>query len=78
MRLRLVYLAIVLQVSCALFVGLVIATAFIDALLAVNLGGSLVGLFGLAMVAFIGGLIVFLREIFIAVVSVHRQAHGDA
>ena len=77
-RLRLVYLAIALQVFCALFVALDIATAFFDALLRADLGWLVVGLFVLALTAFTGALVVFLREIFIAVVSVHGQAHGDA
>lgn len=77
-RLRLVCLAFALQVFCALFVALDIATAFFDALLRADLGWLVVGLFVLALAAFTGALVVFLREIFIAVASVHRQAHGDA
>ena len=73
-RLQLIYLAIALEVSCSLCVGLVIATAFMDALLAVNLTFGIVGLFGLAMLAFIGGLIVFLREIFLAVTGQRQRA----
>lgn len=73
-RLRLIYLAIALEVSCSLGVGLVIATAFVDALLAVNLTSAVVGLFGLAMLAFIAGLIVFLREIFLAVTGQRQRA----
>ena len=66
-RLHLIYLAITLEVFCGLFVGLVIVTAFLDALLATNLRRAIVGLFVLAMVSFIAGLVVFLREIFLSV-----------
>ncbi len=75
-RLRLIYLAIVLQVLCGLFVGLVIATAFFDALLEANLTRGIVGLFVLALAAFIGALLVFLREIVLVVTGARRQAHG--
>ncbi len=68
-RLRLIYLALTAQVLCALFVGLIIATAFVDAFLAVKLSGLLAGLFVFGMIAFIGGLVIFLREIFLAVAS---------
>ena len=68
-RLRLVYIALMCQVCCGLFVGLIIATAFIDAFLVVNLSGGIAGLFVMAMLAFISGLVVFLREIFLAVIS---------
>ena len=73
-RLHLIYHAITLEVFCGLFVGLVIATAFFDALLATNLAKAIAGLFVLAMVAFIGGLVVFLREIFLAVGEVRKEA----
>ena len=72
-RLHLIYLAITLEVFCGLFVGLVIATAFFDALLATNLAKAIAGLFVLAMIAFIGGLVVFLREIFLAVGEVRKE-----
>jgi MFS family permease len=68
-RLRLIYLAVTFAVFCALFVGLLIIVAFVDAFLAINLARFVGALFILAMIAFIGGLIVFLREIFLAVAS---------
>ena len=73
-RMRLIYLAIALEVFCGLFVGLAIATAFFDALLAANLATVIGGLFVLAMLAFISGLVVFLREIFMAVMRVRQKA----
>jgi hypothetical protein len=71
-RTQLIYTAIVLAVACALFVCLLIAAAFIDAFLAVNLALWIGALFVLAMLALIGCLIVFLREIFLAVTSARR------
>jgi hypothetical protein len=68
-RLRLVYLAMALAVFCALFVGLLIVVAFVDAFVQANLAKLIGVLFVLAMIAFIGGLLVFLREIFLAVTS---------
>jgi hypothetical protein len=68
-RLRLVYLAVTCEVFCGLFVGLVIAVVFADAFLAANLAGFIATVFVLSMLAFIGGLGVFLREIFLAVSS---------
>lgn len=71
-RMRLVYMAIVSAVFSALFVGLLIASAFIGAFLSVELSALIGILFIAAMLAFIGGLVVFLREIFLAVVSIRR------
>lgn len=66
-RIQLIYTAIVLAVLCALFVCMLIAVAFLDAFIAANLGKVLGVLFVLAMLALIAALIIFLREIFIAV-----------
>jgi hypothetical protein len=68
-RVRLVYAAIVLAVICALFVGLLIAVAFVDAFINIDLSKFIGLLFIGAMVAFIFSLLVFLREIFLAVTS---------
>jgi MFS family permease len=74
-RMRLAYLAIALSVVCALFVGLLIAIAFIDAFLLVDLSKFIALLFIAAMVALISSLIVFLREIFLAVTSARNAIH---
>jgi Protein of unknown function (DUF2721) len=66
-RMRLVYIAIGLAVICALFVGSLIAIAFVDAFLKVDLSALVALLFIAAMLAFIGSLLGFLREIFLAV-----------
>ena len=68
-RLWLIYLALTCEVLCALFVGLLIAAGFVGAMLGVNTSRGIASLFVLAMAAFIIGLTVFLREIFLAVVS---------
>lgn len=68
-RMRLIYLAMSLDVICALFVGLMIVAAFIDALIQPNLARLIAFMFVIAMVAFIASLAAFLREIFLAVGS---------
>ena len=68
-RIRLVYLAISLAVLSALFVCLLIAGAFAGAFVATDLTRLVAALFVLAMLALIGSLVVFLREIFLAVMS---------
>lgn len=77
-RMRLVYLAIGLSVVCALFVGLLIAIAFVGAFLSVDLSKFVGLLFIAAMLAFISSLVVFLREIFLAVTSTRNFVHLKA
>ena len=72
-RVRLVYGSIVLSVVCALFVGLLIAVAFVDAFIDIDLSKFIGLLFIAAMLAFILALLVFLREIFLAVSSARGQ-----
>jgi len=71
-RTQLIYAAITLAVFCALFICLLIAVAFLDAFVAADLSRAVGILFVLAMLALIGCLIVFLREIFLAVTSARR------
>ncbi len=66
-RIQIVYLAIFASVICALFVCLLIAGAFIGAFVATDLSRSVAILFVLAMVALIASMLLFLREIFLAV-----------
>ena len=68
-RLWLIYTALVCEVLCALFVGLLIAAGFVGAMLGAKVSLGIASLFMFAMAAFIVGLTVFLREIFLAVVS---------
>lgn len=66
-RTRLIYLAILAAVTAALLVCLVVASAFVGALLTVELSELVAVLFILAMCALIVSLSLFLREIFLAV-----------
>lgn len=66
-RARLSYESISLAVLSALLICLLIAIAFVNALVAVNLAQLVAVLFVLAMLALIGSLSVFLREIFLGV-----------
>jgi len=72
-RVRLVYASITLAVICALFVGLLIAVAFVDAFVALDLSHFIGLLFIGAMLCFILALMVFLREIFLAVASARSR-----
>jgi hypothetical protein len=65
-RRQLVNLAITCGVSAALLVCLLIATAFIGSILRVRISVVLAVLFVLAMIALVGALVTFLREIFLA------------
>ena len=69
-RVRLVYTAILLAVLCALLICLLIAIAFVDALIAGDLSQLVAILFVLAMVALIGSLGCFLREIYLGVSTI--------
>ena len=68
-RTRLIYVSISLAVMCALLICLLIAIAFLDALIAADLSQLVAILFMLAMVALIGSLSIFLREIFLGVTT---------
>ena len=71
-RTQLIYTSITLSVLCALFICLLIAVAFLDAFVAANLAKVVGILFDMSMLALIGCLVVFLREIFLAVTSARR------
>lgn len=68
-RTRLIYVSISLAVMCALLICLLIAIAFLDALISADLSQLVAILFMLAMVALIGSLSIFLREIFLGVTT---------
>ncbi len=72
-RLKLIYFAMTFQVFCALFVGLLIIVAFFDAFVSANLSKTIAALFAAAMMAFTGGLVMFLREIFLGINSPKRE-----
>ena|SRR5215831_3041997 len=66
-RSGLIYYSILAAVTGALLVCLVVACAFIAALLAIDLSKEVAVLFILAMIALVVCLTLFLREIFLAV-----------
>lgn len=65
-RARLIHRAITLCTSCALVICLVIITLFLATFLGRDLADLIALLFILAMLAFVGALVSFLREIFLA------------
>ena len=68
-RIRLIYFAMLSAGLGALLVCLVVAGAFVGALVAVDISREVAVLFILAMFAVIGCLGMFLREVFLAVTS---------
>ena len=66
-RIRFVYLSILFAVISGLFVCLLIAGAFVGAFVKTDISTTLSGLFVLAVLALIVSLLLFLREIFLAV-----------
>jgi hypothetical protein len=72
-RIRIIYFAILAAGACALLVCVVIAAAFLGALLSVELARTVAVLFVLAMFALIACLGMLLREVFLAVTDgTHR------
>ena len=72
-RSKLIYYAIFTAVTAALLVCLVVAVAFVGALLTIELARVVAVLFILSMCALIICLAVFLREIFVAVTESGRH-----
>jgi hypothetical protein len=72
-RIRFVYLSILSAVVSALFICLLIAGAFVGAFVAVDISRTIAAMFICAMLALIVCLLLFLREIFLAV-STPRHA----
>jgi hypothetical protein len=66
-RIRFVYLSIVFAVISALFVALLIAGAFVGAFVRADLSLTIAAMFICAMLALIVCLLLFLKEIFLAV-----------
>ncbi len=69
-RVRLIYTAIFLAVMGALLICLLIALAFLDALIESDLSQVVAVCFMLAMLALIGSLCLFLREVYLGVNTV--------
>lgn len=76
-RSRLVSRAIAFCTACSLFVSLVIAVLFVQALFDVYVHGMVPVLFIVAMLAFIAGLLLFLREIHIATAALRIGPPDD-
>ncbi|MFL6581685.1 MAG: DUF2721 domain-containing protein [Burkholderiales bacterium] len=66
-RISLIYHAIVLAIVCALFICMLVASAFLGVFVAIDIARLIGTLFILAMVALIGSLWMLLREVFLAV-----------
>ncbi len=76
-RSRLINAAISLCTMAALLICVVIVTLFLAALLHVSASRWIAGLFILAMLALVGGLLAFLQEIFVATASVRIDPPQD-
>lgn len=66
-RARLMNRAITLSTVCALLIALVVVALFVDAFTTVDLSRSIALMFVLAMISLIIGLLMFLREVFLAI-----------
>lgn len=76
-RAHLINRAITLSTTCALLIGLVIATLFVGDALSWKLDKIIAFLFVCGVLALIGSFIFFLREIFVATKTLSRQRlHG--
>jgi len=68
-RSRLIYFAMFGAVLAALLVCMVVAGSFLGALLGVDISREIAGLFIASMLAMIGALSLFLREVYLAVIT---------
>jgi hypothetical protein len=66
-RIRFVYLSILFAVVSGLFICLLIVGAFVAAFVAADVSRTIAAMFACAMLALIACLLLFLREIFLAV-----------
>jgi hypothetical protein len=71
-RIRLVLWAMGLAVFSAVLVCLLIGTAFVGAFIALDLSRPVALLFVAAVLALTGGLVLFMREVFLAALSVQH------
>ncbi len=77
-RIRIMYFAIFSAVAAGLMVCLVVGGGFVGALLAIDLAKAIAVVFILAMCALIICLSLFLREIYLAVISGPHRSHARA
>lgn len=76
-RARLIQRAITLSTTCALLISLVIATLFLGAFLGTDWSTVIGVLFIAAMLTFVGALVNFLREIFLATAGLTFGPRGQ-
>jgi hypothetical protein len=76
-RERVIYWGIALCTVCALLVCVVIAALFVGTVMGAELSSLIAMLFIAAMFALIGGLLILLREIYIATGSIHRVSNKE-
>ena len=69
-RLRTVFIALILDVACALFVGVLIVVAFVAAYFGLQVSTLIAVLFVAAMLSYVASLLVMLRGIFVAITRV--------
>ncbi len=74
-RAQLINRALTLSTTCALLVCVVIAALFVGAFLGLDLSAFIALLFIAAMLTFIGALVSFLREIFLATANLRIGPH---
>ncbi len=72
-RAKLINRAIALCTSAAIMVCLLIALMFLDALLDIDMSWAVGGIFVLAMLTMLSGLVLFLREVFVATESLRGR-----
>ena len=73
-RARLMNRAITLCTICALLVSLVVVALFVASFTAIPLAVPIASLFIIAMLSFISALLIFLREVFLAIASLRIGA----
>ena len=66
-RARMLNRAITMSVLCALLVAFVVVAIFVNEFVAFDMSATIAVLFILAMLTFIAGLLLFLREVFLAI-----------
>lgn len=76
-RAQLINRAVTLSTISALLVALVVATLFLSAVLEVPLSGAIATMFILAMLSLIVGLVMFLREVFLAIKALRIGLQHD-
>ncbi len=74
-RARLMNRAITLCTICALLVALVVVALFVASFTAIPLAVPIASLFIIAMLSFIAALLIFLREVFLAIASLRIGSH---